>query len=113
LFVPSRGAEAWNKRFKGELRIAASCVAVVALIISVPAQAANELWEQYDRLVDSRKGIVTLGPDLFGDESSLYTGNLSFRHTDISIKGTPSCRCRLRVRIRWRQQQVSRCPHCG
>ncbi|AWV08083.1 wall associated protein [Lysobacter maris] len=50
-------------------------------------EQGKALWEEYDKLIDKRSAITALGPDLFGDNVDLYTGNLSFSATDVSVPG--------------------------
>ncbi|MCF7221521.1 fibronectin type III domain-containing protein [Marilutibacter chinensis] len=44
-------------------------------------------WEEYDKLIDKRSAITSLGPDLFGDNVDLNTGALSFSATDVGVPG--------------------------
>lgn len=45
------------------------------------------LYEEQGQLMRGSGKVTTLGPDLFGDEVSLYSGALSFRQTDINLPG--------------------------
>lgn len=51
------------------------------------AQEGKSPWEEYDKLINARKSVTALGPDLFGDHVDLQTGTLSFSATDVSIPG--------------------------
>ena len=64
------------------------------------------LYEEQGQLMRGSGKVTTLGPDLFGDEVSLYSGALSFRQTDINLPGnscllytSPSPRDRTRSRM--------------
>lgn len=65
----------------------ACTLAALALSSSVSAQDGKAYWEEYDKLINNRKAVVALGPDLFGDSVDLATGALSFSVTDVSIPG--------------------------
>lgn len=51
----------------------------MAQSVSIPAE--------YDKLIQSRTTIGTLGPGLFGDEVNFYDGTVQFRQTDVSLPG--------------------------
>ncbi len=51
------------------------------------AQQSVRIPEEYDKLIQSRTTVGTLGPDLFGDEISFYDGSLQFRQTDATLPG--------------------------
>ncbi len=58
--------------------------------LALPAFAQDEgklPWEEYDKLINKRSSLASMGPDLFGDAVDLYTGSLSFSATDVSIPG--------------------------
>lgn len=67
-----------------------ACLFVMSVVSTFPAMAANQLWEEYDKLINKRQAVGTLGPDLFGDQLSFYTGSLSFSQSDISLPGNSS-----------------------
>ena len=69
------------------LCVGVACVLVAAAATAFSAQAANQLWEEYDKLVSKRQAVGTLGPDLFGDQLSFYSGTLTFSQTDVSLQG--------------------------
>jgi YD repeat-containing protein len=54
--------------------------------IAATSTVAEDTW----KLVRPRSDVVSLGPDLFGDSSSIYTGATEFRVTDVSIPGNSS-----------------------
>lgn len=61
---------------------------VLALLLgSGPATASKGAWEEYSELVKGAQTIAPVGPTLFGDEVSLQHGTLSFRVTDVSLRG--------------------------
>jgi len=49
--------------------------------------ASKGVWEEYDQIVRSSENIAALGPTMFGDQSNLQNGALSFSVTDVSLKG--------------------------
>lgn len=51
----------------------------MAQSVSIPAE--------YDKLIQSRTVVGTLGPTLFGDQISFYDGTVHFRQTDVSLPG--------------------------
>lgn len=62
----------------------------VGLCISLPALADTNseiTVADYQKLIRGRGDVVSLGPDLFGDRTSLYMGDLEFVQTDISLPG--------------------------
>lgn len=48
---------------------------------------SKQPWEEYDKLVKATGEVSALGPTLFGDDVSLYSGGLSFTATDVSLPG--------------------------
>lgn len=70
------------------LRFVVAVGVLLASSMNVLAQtASNSPWEEYDKLIDSRKSVQALGTELLGDSVDLATGGLSFSATDISIPG--------------------------
>lgn len=67
------------RRAIGVAVLAWASVGAVAQTVSIPAE--------YDKLIQSRTVVGTLGPDLFGDEISFYDGTLQFRQTDVALPG--------------------------
>ena len=43
--------------------------------------------EEHAKLIDQRRNLGVLGPDLMGDQTNLQTGSTEFIHTDISLPG--------------------------
>jgi RHS repeat-associated protein len=39
------------------------------------------------KLIKAPEAVLKLGTDLFGDQINMYTGSVSFRHTDVSLRG--------------------------
>ncbi len=93
-------------------RIAARLMLLSALWIFVPASYAQQIqrpldtrppgsgtpnspegtggrepFEEFSKHIKSRSALAVVGDDLFGDQVNLYTGALSFAHTDASIPG--------------------------
>jgi len=56
------------------------------VLLTQPVWAAQP-WEEYSKLIKSREHITAEGPQLFGDAVNLYTGELSFAVSDVSIPG--------------------------
>lgn len=54
---------------------------------NVQAQSSVTAFEEYDKLIQNRTAVGTLGNDLFGDQISLYSGALEFTQTDVSLPG--------------------------
>jgi RHS repeat-associated protein len=44
-------------------------------------------WQEYEKHINDRSSLTTLGEDLFGDRVNLSNGALSFAVTDVSIPG--------------------------
>ncbi len=63
-------------------------VAVCAAFISVAnsSSAQDALAEQL-QLIKAPNAIAKIGTDLFGDSVNIYQGSLSFRQTDVSLRG--------------------------
>src|SRR5688572_30760820 len=68
------------------MRTLASAAALWALVTS-SACLAQSVYEEQGHLIRGDRSIATLGPDLFGDRASLYTGGLEFVQTDVSLPG--------------------------
>ncbi len=45
------------------------------------------LPREYDKVIKSAEVVGALGTDLFGDETSFYTGTTEFTATDVSLPG--------------------------
>lgn len=71
------------KRFQGTARRSLLCLLV---LLAGPAMAAQP-WQEYSKLIKSREQITSEGPQLFGDSVNLYTGELSFAVSEVSIPG--------------------------
>jgi RHS repeat-associated protein len=53
-----------------------------------PAYAQDtEPYQQQANLIKAPEAALKLGTDLFGDQINLYTGSVSFQHTDVSLRG--------------------------
>ena len=57
------------------------------LCASVGNAAAQTAFEEQGQLIKSPNAIASIGTDLFGDSLNMYTGSLSFRQTDVSLRG--------------------------
>lgn len=62
-------------------------VAVTATLCVAGASAQQAPWEDYSRHIKRATGVTPLGVELFGDSVDLYTGRLSFKHTDLALEG--------------------------
>ncbi len=60
---------------------------VLAGLVAPAAAQSVSIPAEYDKLIQSRTVIGTLGPDLFGDQVNFYDGTLQFRQTDVSLAG--------------------------
>lgn len=68
------------------LRAAGRTLLCAFVLLTQPVWAAQP-WEEYSKLIKSREHITAEGPQLFGDAVNLYTGELSFAVSDVSIPG--------------------------
>ncbi len=71
---------------------------LAAMLHPVWAQGGPPPGEQgkdYARLVKPKTEIATLGNDLFGDQTNLFTGETTFIQTDIDIPGNNALPVRL------------------
>lgn len=67
-----------------------TAIAILALLLEVPAANAADSVVYGEGVVGPQKhatSVQALGPDLFGEAISTYTGGLSFAQTDLSIPG--------------------------
>jgi YD repeat-containing protein len=59
-----------------------------ASCLCLPAESAEEtVYTNQNKLFQSTRQVTALGPSLFGDRVSLYTGALEFVQTDVSLPG--------------------------
>ena len=71
-------------------------ILVQALCFSHMAIAqVDTIFEEKSERIRASKAVASFGPDLFGDTVNLYNGQLSFRQTDVSLKGNNSLLWRL------------------
>ncbi|WP_411851768.1 RHS repeat domain-containing protein [Stenotrophomonas sp. LGBM10] len=68
------------------LRVAGRTLLCAFVLLTQPVWAAQP-WEEYSKLIKSREQITAEGPQLFGDAVNLYTGELSFAVSEVSIPG--------------------------
>src|ERR1700761_5447486 len=61
--------------------------AAAAMAFAFVASAQVAPGDNFNQLIKPQTEIATLGPDLFGDKVSLYTGTTEFANTDVSIRG--------------------------
>lgn len=63
------------------------CALALTLLSASPGVLAAEVWEEHHLLIESRQEVGTLGPDLFGEQVSFYSGGASFSTTDVELPG--------------------------
>lgn len=74
---------------QGWLRVFAS-LAVACTLPWIPTRSSAQgvtLPEEYGKQIDRTRSIGALGPDLFGESISHYTGQGEFRAVDLSLPG--------------------------
>ncbi|MBK8069011.1 MAG: RHS repeat-associated core domain-containing protein [Rhodanobacteraceae bacterium] len=72
----------------------------VAAVVPIPAEILADqslifVSEEHAKLIDQRRNLAALGPDLMGEQVNLQTGALSFVHTDIDLPGNSGLPVRL------------------
>lgn len=77
---------------------------LILLVATAPAigyaQSGRMVYQEYDKLIQSRTSIQSLGADLFGDSVNLYTGALDIVQTDVDLPGNSSLQVRIGRRFR-------------
>ncbi|MGH8176218.1 MAG: hypothetical protein ACREV5_08165, partial [Steroidobacter sp.] len=74
--------------FRESLHRLVLCGLVVGVLGSVPAHSqTRSVPEDYTTQMRGSDEVASLGPDLFGDNTDLYTGATSFLVTDVSVPG--------------------------
>jgi hypothetical protein len=63
---------------------AALQLALFAVAANVAAQTS---FEEQGQLIKAPNAVARVGVDLFGDSLNMYTGSMSFRQTDVSLRG--------------------------
>jgi YD repeat-containing protein len=61
--------------------------ALLSLSVAWPATAQVTIPQEYDKTIKSAEVVGSLGADLFGDQTNLYTGSTSFIVTDVRVPG--------------------------
>lgn len=88
LWPDARGGKPSGRNRKasaGANRFGTALLCLMPMIVSAQGKQA---WEEYDRLLESRRNVVALSADdMFGEGLDLYAGGLSFSATDVSIPG--------------------------
>lgn len=69
-------------------------------VVPIPAavladQSLIFVSEEHAKLIDQRRNLGALGPDLMGEQVNLQTGSVSFVHTDIDLPGNSGLPVRL------------------
>jgi hypothetical protein len=70
--------------------VACAALAALLLLFQPVALAQKAIWEEYDKLIQSKGAVGAMGANLFGDQVSYYTGALSFSATDVTVPGNNS-----------------------
>ncbi|WP_028104075.1 RHS repeat protein, partial [Pseudoduganella violaceinigra] len=65
--------------------VAAAAAGAILASVFPSALASTSIYAESGKLIRSQTGMTTLGPDLFGDKVSMYTGGLEFTQTDVSL----------------------------
>lgn len=60
---------------------------IAGLTFCVSQVFAANYADEYSKQIKSAEVVGALGPDMFGDQTSFYTGATSFETTDVSLPG--------------------------
>jgi YD repeat-containing protein len=63
---------------------------LAAMLAAGSVLAQTTVYSEQDKLTRGSRDVATLGADLFGDQVSMYNGNIEFRQTDVSLPGNNS-----------------------
>ncbi|MCI4567113.1 RHS repeat-associated core domain-containing protein [Lysobacter sp. CFH 32150] len=63
---------------------------LVCAVLVAPAWGQVTIPEEYGKTIKSAEAVGALGPNLFGDQTSFYTGATTFSATDVSLPGNSS-----------------------
>ncbi|MDP2005271.1 MAG: RHS repeat-associated core domain-containing protein [Rubrivivax sp.] len=69
------------------LEFAIRCALSMALLFCASQACAVTGYDEEYKRVGAARTIASYGPDLFGDQVSLYDGSLSFRQVDLTLPG--------------------------
>ncbi|KAB7768813.1 type IV secretion protein Rhs [Xanthomonas maliensis] len=77
-------------------RPALGLLVLVALLIALPSiAAADDVYDDYGRLIKTGATIKSPGSQLFGENINLYTGSLELVQTDVELKGSNALQVRI------------------
>lgn len=65
-----------------------------------PATAQVKIPHEYNKTIQATQSVGALGNDLFGDQTSLYTGSTSFSAVDVSLPGNNGLAVEIRRRFK-------------
>lgn len=87
--VGSKASSSSSFPFFKSCRLPRAFAAALAIsILSIGStQGQVRIPDEYDKTVRASQAVGALGSDLFGDQTSLYTGATSFSITDVSLPG--------------------------
>lgn len=54
------------------------------------AEESSEVYQEQAKLIKAPEAVLKLGTDLFGDQINVYNGSVSFKHTDVALRGNNS-----------------------
>lgn len=64
--------------------------ALLAAGSTTPANAQNTIPQEYNKTIKTAQAVGALGSDLFGEQTSFYSGATTFSATDVSLPGNNS-----------------------
>jgi YD repeat-containing protein len=73
--------------------------ALLLCFMTVPAWAQLTIPQEYDKTIKATNSVGALGNDLFGEQTSLYTGSTSFNAVDVSLPGNNGLAVEIRRRF--------------
>ncbi len=98
-----------QRRSRYSTRLALGAMSLLlALPELVAAQSSVTIPSEYDKVASLRTTVTALGPDLFGDEVSLYDGTVQFRQVDVSLPGNDNLPVEIARRFTPRQWPSSK-----
>lgn len=68
-------------------RVLALLVLMLASSVAHGLPGETSIYDEQGKLLRGSESVSSLGPDLFGDQTNLYSGSLEFVQTDVSLPG--------------------------